>query len=100
MSVSSEPRNPAIESSAYIAAIAVEDYIFPIHSAGQPRLRNFNLRFLETRHASIRYGDSPHHGRREIRRLGDGINVTGFEFHFRRNAGVALREAVSGNHEY
>src|SRR2546430_1198767 len=88
MRVSSEPRNAAIESPAKLAAIVVEDYVFPVHSAGQPRLRNFNLRFLETRDASVRYGDSPQHGRCEIRRLRNGIDVAGFEFHFGWNAGV------------
>src|SRR3954468_8485289 len=99
MRISSKPRNASIESSAKASTIIIQDNISSIHSAREPRLSNLNLRFLETGHTSIRYSNSPQHGGREIRRLGNGADVAGLEFHFRRNTGVALRNACCGDHE-
>jgi hypothetical protein len=59
MRVSSEPWNAPIQSSANLATIMVEDYIFPVDSAREPRLCNFNLRFAEFGRASIRDRNSP-----------------------------------------
>src|SRR3954467_7053353 len=99
MGVSSEPWNATIQSSPNLTTIVVKDYIFPIHSAGEPRLCNFNLRFLETGHASICYGNSPQRRRGKICRSGYRINVAGFKFHLCRNPRVGLSEARGGDRE-
>jgi hypothetical protein len=86
--IGAEPGIAAVQASANIAAVIIQDNIFPVDFAGELRSRNFNLCFLERSHASIGHSDSPEHYGVEIRRFGDCINVAGFKAHFSRDARV------------
>lgn len=93
--IGAEPGTTEVKASANIAAIIIQDNIFPIDFAGQLRPRNFNLRFLESMHASVSHCDSPQHCGIEIRRFGDRVNVARFEAHFRRKARFRLGKTQS-----
>lgn len=72
-----------------MAAIVIQNDIFPVHAASEFGASNFYLRFFESRQASIRNRDSPQHCGGELRRLRPGVNVARLVGNFRRNSWTA-----------
>ena len=94
-----EPGVTAVKASANVAAIVIQDEGFSIYGAGELGAGDFDLRIFISWDTGVGDGDAPQRCRSEIRRLGDGIDVSGFVADFIRDAGVSLGEREEWNKE-
>lgn len=97
--VGSEPGVAAVEASANVGVIVVEDEVFAIYAAGELGVGDFDLREFVSGDAGVGDGDSPERCRDEVRRLGDGIDVSGFVADFSGDARVGLGEGEERDKE-
>jgi hypothetical protein len=86
--IGAKPWVAAVESAANVAAVAIEDYVFAIHTASELRRGNFYFGGFVPRDAGVGDCDSPQHGGFEAARGGNGIHVAGFITDLVRNAWI------------
>jgi len=60
--VDAKPRYTTVESTANVAAVVVEDYVFAIYSASELRRRYFYFGGFVAWNACVGDCDSPQHG--------------------------------------
>jgi len=84
--IGAKPGVAAVETSANVAAVVVQDDVFSICAAGELGVGDFDGSVLEARLAGVGDGNPPKHCRSEIRGLGNRIAVSRFVADFVRNA--------------
>jgi len=80
--VSAKPRLAAVQSSAHLASVVIEDNFTAIDPARQPGPHDFYLRRFVARYPRIRNRDAPESRRSEAGRPGGRVHISGLVTHF------------------
>ncbi len=107
MRISAKPGMAAIEASANVSAIVVQNdvvificvSILADHSAGELGVGNLYLRLFVSRDTRVRNCNSPEHGGVELLRLGNRIDVPGFVADFVGNTRVGVCDGKKANQQ-
>jgi len=86
--IGAEPGDAAVKTSADVAGVAVESFVFAICTADELGGGKFYSGGLVAGYASVGDCDAPQHGGFEICGAWDGIDVASFEFDFVRDSRV------------